>query len=171
MFSQLGLSCPRSSGWHRRQDQVAGCGAARARGRTPEGVDKRVCSGDRQGGPHTGARRDVRGPCGGGSESGEQRTDETCKSQTEGKPDLDDVRRTSSGSKIDSRRMLRPKSSRGLHNGRTTWSSARRNWTSMVEQITVGSKKLKQGFETHAENLKDLMAQSCRAGVARLSES
>ena len=41
---------------------------------------------------------------------------------------------------------------------------------SMVEQITAGSKKLKQGFETHAENLKDLMAQSCRAGMARLSD-
>ena len=41
---------------------------------------------------------------------------------------------------------------------------------SMVEQITAGSKKLKQDFETHAENLKDLMAQSCRAGMARLSD-
>ena len=41
---------------------------------------------------------------------------------------------------------------------------------SIVEQITAGSKKLKQGFETHAENLKDLMAQSCRAGMARLSD-
>ena len=41
---------------------------------------------------------------------------------------------------------------------------------SMVEQITAGSKKLKQGFETHAENLKDLMAQSCRAGMARLTD-
>ena len=41
---------------------------------------------------------------------------------------------------------------------------------SMVEQITAGSKKLKQGFETHAENLTDLMAQSCRAGMARLSD-
>ena len=40
---------------------------------------------------------------------------------------------------------------------------------SMVEQVTAG-KKLKQGFETHAENLKDLMAQSCRAGMARLSD-
>ena len=40
---------------------------------------------------------------------------------------------------------------------------------SMVEQITAGSKKLKQGFETHAENLKDLLAQSCRAGMARLT--
>ena len=41
---------------------------------------------------------------------------------------------------------------------------------SMVEQITAGSKKLKQGFETHAENLKDLMAQSCRPGMARLTD-
>ena len=41
---------------------------------------------------------------------------------------------------------------------------------SMVEQITAGSKKLKQGFETHAENLKDLLAQSCRAGMARLTD-
>ena len=41
---------------------------------------------------------------------------------------------------------------------------------SMVEQIPAGSKKLKQGFETHAENLKDLMAQSCRAGMARLTD-
>ena len=41
---------------------------------------------------------------------------------------------------------------------------------SMVEQITTGSKKLKQGFETHAENLKDLMAQSCHAGTARLTD-
>ena len=41
---------------------------------------------------------------------------------------------------------------------------------SIVEQITAESKKLKQGFETHAENLKDLMAQSCRAGMARLSD-
>ena len=41
---------------------------------------------------------------------------------------------------------------------------------SMVEQITAGSKKLKQGFETHAENLKDLLAQSCRAGMARLAD-
>ena len=41
---------------------------------------------------------------------------------------------------------------------------------STVEQITAGSKKLKQGFETHAENLKDLMAQSCRAGMARLTD-
>ena len=41
---------------------------------------------------------------------------------------------------------------------------------SMVEQITAGSKKLKQGSETHAENLKDLMAQSCRAGMARLTD-
>ena len=39
---------------------------------------------------------------------------------------------------------------------------------SVVEQITAGSKKLKQGFETHAENLKDLLAQSCRAGMAQL---
>ena len=41
---------------------------------------------------------------------------------------------------------------------------------SMVEQITAGSKKLKRGFETHAENLKDLLAQSCRAGMARLTD-
>ena len=40
----------------------------------------------------------------------------------------------------------------------------------MVEQLTAGSKKLKQGFETHAENLKDLVAQSCRAGMARLTD-
>ena len=32
------------------------------------------------------------------------------------------------------------------------------------------SKKLKQGFETHAKNLKDLMAQSCRAAMARLTD-
>ena len=38
---------------------------------------------------------------------------------------------------------------------------------SMVEQTTTGRKKLKQGFETHAENLKDLMA---RAGMARLCD-
>ena len=30
--------------------------------------------------------------------------------------------------------------------------------------------KLKQGFETHAENLKDLLTQSCRAGMARLTD-
>ena len=41
---------------------------------------------------------------------------------------------------------------------------------SMVEQITAGSKKLKQGFDTHAENLKDLMAQSCCPGMARLAD-
>ena len=41
---------------------------------------------------------------------------------------------------------------------------------SMVEEITAGSKKLKQRFETHAENLKDLMAQSCRADIARLTD-
>ena len=41
---------------------------------------------------------------------------------------------------------------------------------SMVEQITAGSKKTKQGFETLAENLKDLLAQSCRAGMARLTD-
>ena len=40
---------------------------------------------------------------------------------------------------------------------------------SMVEQLTARSKKLQQGFETHAENLKDLLAQSCRAGMARLT--
>ena len=53
----------------------------------------------------------------------------------------------------------------GLHNGGTTWSRA-----STVEQITAGRKKLKQGSETHADNLKDLMPQRCRAGMARLSD-
>ena len=41
---------------------------------------------------------------------------------------------------------------------------------SMVEQITAGSKKMKQGFETHVENLKDLLAQICRASMARLTD-
>ena len=55
----------------------------------------------------------------------------------------------------------------GLH-GRAPEGVGRR--TCKQEQITAGSKKLKQGFETHAENLKDLMAQSCRAGMALLSD-
>ena len=29
---------------------------------------------------------------------------------------------------------------------------------------------MKQGFETHPENLKDLLAQSCRAGMAQLTD-
>ena len=40
----------------------------------------------------------------------------------------------------------------------------------MVEQITAGSMKLKQGFETLAEYLKDLLGQRCRAGMARLTD-
>ena len=77
----------------------------------------------------------------------QEASSEACKSQTEGKPDLEDVRAarranprlrasrtwrmyasgsTSSGSKIDSRLMSRPKSSRGPQTGRT---SARRCWT------------------------------------------
>ena len=41
---------------------------------------------------------------------------------------------------------------------------------SIAEQITAGGKELKQGFEAHAENLKDILAQSCRAGMARLTD-
>ena len=69
--------------------------------------------------------------------------------------------------------MLRPKSSRGAAQWRHYTIERQKvldDHASMVEQISAGSKKLKQGFETHAENLKDLMAQSCRAGMARLSD-
>ena len=41
---------------------------------------------------------------------------------------------------------------------------------SMVEQITAGSKNLKQCYETHAENQKDLLPHNCRAGMARLTD-
>ena len=94
---------------------------------------------------------------------------ETCKPQTGSEPDLESVSTATSwrsdgpSSRIDSRPMSRPKSSSGqrvLDDDRA----------SMVEQITAGSKKLKQSFETHAENLKDLLAQSCRAGMARLTD-
>ena len=83
------------------------------------------------------------------------------------RPGVASVRTSSSwrsdgqSSRIDSRLLSRPKSSRGLHNGGITWDD---DCASVVEQITAGSKKLKQGFWTHAENLKDLLAQSCRAG-------
>ena len=102
------------------------------------------------------------------------RRDKTCNSQTEAKPDRSSWRSGGQSSKIDSRLMSRPKPSRGLHNGVTTQSSARSCWTMTVQawwsKSLHGGKKLKQGFETHGENLKDLMAQSCRAAMARLSD-
>ena len=77
-------------------------------------------------------------------------------------------------SKIDSRIMSRPKSSRGAAQWQDYVVERQKvlddDRASMVKQITEGSKKLKQGFETHAENVKHLLAQSCRAGMARLSD-
>ena len=64
---------------------------------------------------------------------------ETCKPQN-GSKRMDASASTSSSwrtdgqsSKIDSRLVSRPKSSRWLHNGGTSWSSARRQWTMTVQ--------------------------------------
>ena len=107
-----------------RQDQVAGCGAARARGHAPQGVDKRPTNwptyrsrsslrrcrcavwrgGCMAGGEQRGWRAGHRGEAQDRSRRARHRSEvqqqeqylvegvarqETCKSQTEGKPDLE----------------------------------------------------------------------------------
>ena len=96
------------------------------------------------------------------SESGEQGTDETCKSQIEYASAS-----TRSSSKVEAE--IESRAAQWQDNMVERQKVLDDDRASMVERITAGSKKLKQGFrfETH---LKDLMAQSCRAGMARLSD-
>ena len=106
------------------------------------------------------------------SESGEQGTDETCKSQTEGKPDVD-IKRLEDRLTAHAEADIESRAARWQDNmveRQKALDDDRASRASIVEQITAGSKELKQGFETHAENLKDLMVQSSRAAMARLSD-
>ena len=108
---------------------------------------------------------------------------ETCKSQTGGKPDLEYGRFGEYIKQLEERwakleDRLTDHVEAEIESRAAKWREymAERqkvlddDRASIVEQTTAGSKKLKQGFETNAENLKDLMAQSCRAGTARVTD-
>ena len=108
---------------------------------------------------------------------------ETCKSQTEGKPDLEYGRFGEYIKQLEERwAKLEDRLTAHVEAEIESWAAQPRDYVverqkeldddraRMVEQITAGSKKLKQGFETHAKNLKDLMTQSCRAGMARVTD-
>ena len=109
--------------------------------------------------------------------------DRTCKAQAEGKADLEYGRFGEYVKQLEERwSKLEDRLTAHVEAEIESRAAQWRDYTverqnvldedraSMVVPITAGSKKLKQGFETHAENLKDLMAQSCRAGMARLSD-